>query len=334
MKKHTLDDVLLRPQYSEIRSRTEVDLSVDLGKGIKLKFPIIASPMDTVTDCKMATRLALIGGLGIVHRYNSIVRQVNAVRLAAYDGGGGSVGGAVGTTGDYIERAQELVSAGARVICVDVAHGHHIMMKEALGELKKVLPATTHIMAGNVATRDGFEALQAWGADSIRCGVGGGSACSTRTQTGHGVSNLQTLLEVTRHATTSKIILDGGIKNAGDIVKAIALGADAVMVGSLLAGTDASPGQVVDGRKVYRGMASKEAQIDWRGKAAAAEGVVGSVPYVGLLEPYIEEICGNIRSGYSYTGARNTKELQTKVQWDYISAATQAESKPHILTRG
>jgi IMP dehydrogenase len=333
MKKHTLDDILLRPQYSEIRSRNEIDLTTDLGKGVVLKFPIISSPMDTVTDAKMATRLARIGGLGIIHRYNSIARQAAAVRISSYDSNQGNIGAAVGTTGDFLERAQELADAGANVICVDVAHGHHIMVKEAISELKKVLPDTVHIMAGNVATRDGFEALQAWGADSIRCGVGGGSACSTRIQTGHGVSNLQTLLEVTRHATTSKIILDGGIKGAGDIVKAIAVGADAVMIGSLLAGTDASPGEIIDGRKLYRGMASREAQMDWRGKASAAEGVVGSVKYVGMLEDYIEELCGNIRSGCSYSGVRQLSELAKYAQWDYISPATQAESRPHVLTR-
>lgn len=333
MIQYTLDDILLRPQYSDLQSRSEVDLTTDIGNGIKLKFPIISSPMDTVTDVKMATRLARIGGLGIIHRYNSIARQAAAVRMAVYDGNGGHVGAAVGTTGDYVERAQELMLAGASVICIDVAHGHHIMVKEALYQLRKIASSNTHIMAGNVATREGFEALQGWGADSIRCGVGGGSACSTRIQTGHGVSNLQTILECKDAQKHSKIIIDGGIKSAGDIVKAIAVGADVVMIGSLLAGTDASPGEVVDGRKLYRGMASKEAQMDWRGKAAAAEGVVGSVPYVGLLEDYIEELCGNIRSGCSYTGVRNLRSLQTMAQWDYISQATIVESKPHILTR-
>jgi IMP dehydrogenase len=330
---YTLDDILLQPQYSEIRSRSEVDLTTDLGGGVVLKFPIISSPMDTVTDAKMATRLALCGGLGIIHRYNSIARQAAAVRVAAYDSKYGNVGAAIGTTGDYLERAKELVDAGAKVICVDVAHGHHIMMKEALAELRKLLGDTLHIMAGNVATYHGFQDLQNWGADSIRCGIGGGSACSTRIQTGHGVTNLRTIEEVSDGPRKAKIIIDGGIKNAGDMVKALAVGADAIMVGSLLAGTDASPGEVVNGRKLYRGMASKEAQIAWRGKAAAAEGVVGSVAYVGILEEYLEEICGNIRSGCSYSGAKNLKELKTKAIYDIISQSAQQESQPHILTR-
>lgn len=333
MIQYTLDDILLRPLYSEIRSRSEVDLSINLDNNIKLKFPIISSPMDTVTDAKMATRLARLGGLGIIHRYNSIARQAAAVRVAFYDSDCGNIGVAVGTTGDYVERAQEMVDAGANVVCIDVAHGHHIMVKDAIEALRKGLPSNIHIMAGNVATLEGFNSLQVWGADSIRVGVGGGAACSTRVQTGHGVSNLQTILECKDVQKNSKIILDGGIKSAGDIVKAIAVGADLVMVGSLLAGTDASPGDVVDGRKLYRGMASKEAQLDWRGKASAAEGVVSSVPYVGSLENYIEEICGNIRSGCSYSGARTLQELHGKAQWDYISQATMAESKPHILTR-
>lgn len=330
---YTLDDILLQPQYSEIRSRKEVDLTTDLGNGITLKFPIISSPMDTVTDAKMATRLARIGGLGIIHRYNSIARQAAAVRIAVYDGQGGHVGAAVGTTGDYLERAKELVDAGATVICVDVAHGHHIMMKEALHELRNTFGDKLHIMAGNVATTFGFQQLQRWGADSIRCGIGGGSACSTRIQTGHGVTNLRTIEECAEQPKKAKLILDGGIKNAGDIVKALAVGADAVMIGSLLAGTDASPGEIVDGRKLYRGMASKEAQMAWRGKASAAEGVVSSVPYVGLLEDYIEELCGNIRSGCSYSGARNIKELKERAVYDIISQSAQQESKPHILTR-
>jgi IMP dehydrogenase len=290
--------------------------------------------MDTVTDAKMATRLARIGGLGIIHRYNSIARQAAAVRVASYDSDQGNVGAAVGTTGDYVERALELEMAGATVICIDVAHGHHIMVKEALSLLRSKLKPKTHIMAGNVATRDGFEALQVWGADSIRVGVGGGSACSTRIQTGHGVTNLRSLLECKRVQGYSKIIIDGGIKNSGDMVKAIAVGADLIMVGSLLAGTDASPGEVIDGRKLYRGTASKEAQMDWCGKAAAAEGVVGSVKYVGILEDYIDELCGNIRSGCSYSGVRNLSELYNKAHWDFVSPATQSESKPHVLTRG
>jgi IMP dehydrogenase len=281
----------------------------------------------------MATRLARIGGLGIIHRYNSIARQAAAVRVSSYDSNQGNVGAAIGTTGDYLERALELEMAGATVVCVDVAHGHHIMMKDALSVLRSKLKPATHIMAGNVATSEGFEALQAWGADSIRVGVGGGSACSTRIQTGHGVTNLESLLECKYVQGHAKIIVDGGIKNSGDMVKAIAVGADAVMVGSLLAGTDASPGEVEDGRKLYRGMASKEAQMDWRGKAAAAEGVVGSVKYVGMLEDYIEELCGGIRSGCSYSGVYNLKSLHEKARYRVISSASQHESKPHILTR-
>ena len=170
---------------------------------------------------------------------------------------------------------------------MDVAHGHHILMKNAIEKLKS-LYSDVHIMAGNVATKTGFEDLANWGADSIRCNIGSGSICSTRIQTGHGMPGLQTIFEcfaadITRDV---KIIADGGLKNSGDIVKALAAGADFVMVGSLLSGTTQTPGEVIyssDGtrRKIYRGMASKEAQHDWRGKHSSNEGVSTTVPAIG-----------------------------------------------------
>jgi IMP dehydrogenase len=334
----TLDDILLTPKYSDIRSRSEISLETDLGNGVKLSLPIVASPMTTVTEADMASRMAAAGGLGVIHRYNSIEVQVDEVHKALKSTN--LIGAAIGTTGDFLERAEALVEAGARVICVDVAHGHHILVKEALQALRDRFGKDLHIMAGNVATAEGFRALQEWGADSIRMGVGGGAICSTRIQTGHGVPNLITILACAEVATTSTLIIDGGIKNAGDIVKALSLGCHAVMVGSLLAGTDASPGEVYEDvitmthRKKYIGMASKEAQMKWRGKASAAEGVSGSVPYIGKLEDHLGELAGNIRSGLSYSGARTLKEFQVKAEIRLISHAAHAESKPHILTRG
>jgi IMP dehydrogenase len=335
----TLDDILLSPRFSDIRSRSEVSLKTDIGNGIVLDLPIISSPMTTVTGHEMAHRIAKAGGLGIIHRYNTIEQQVDEVHKAL-EGEDLNVGAAIGTGDDYFERAQALVEAGAKVLCIDVAHGHHIMVREALHKLREQFGDNLHIMAGNVATGAGLKALEEWGADSARLGVGGGSICSTRIQTGHGVPNLTTILECVETATKIKMIIDGGIKNAGDITKALALGCDAVMVGSLLAGTDASPGEVYEDmitmtqRKKYVGMASKEAQMKWRGRSSAAEGVSGSVPYIGKLEDHLGELAGNIRSGLSYSGARNLKEFQVKAEIRLISHAAHAESKPHILTRG
>ena len=239
----TYDDVLLVPQYSDIKSRSEVYLSSMLDESMVLGLPIISSPMDTVTESEMAFTMNKMGGLGIIHRYNSIEEQAGLV-AEVVNAGAQHVGAAVGVSGDFFERAQTLVENGASVICVDVAHGHHILMKDALGVLKKSFGESVHIMAGNVATLEGINDLAQWGANSIRCNIGGGSICSTRIQTGHGLPGLQTIFDCAQTEHDVAIIADGGIRTAGDIVKALAAGADFVMLGSLLAGTDETPGKL------------------------------------------------------------------------------------------
>ena len=331
----TYDDVLLVPQYSDIESRSEVSLATELGRGVDLKLPIISSPMDTVSETDMAGDLGDLGGLSIIHRYNSIEEQAGMI---ASLGGEVLVGAAVGIAGDYIDRAIACVEAGAKVICVDVAHGHHILMKKAIKKIRKAVGKKIHIMAGNVATLEGFNDLADWGADSIRCNIGGGSICTTRVQTGHGVPGLETIFQCSKSDRNAKIIADGGIKNSGDIVKALAAGADAVMLGSLLAGTSESPGRTfkdTDGklRKVYRGMASAEAQKDWRGRVSSQEGVSSSVPWRGPVGDVIEGLERGIRSGLSYSGARSVKELQAKAQWLQQSNASTTESSAHIRLR-
>lgn len=329
------DDVLLVPKYSDIKSRSEIDISSNLGK-IKLEIPIISSPMDTVTEASMAVALCKVGGLGIIHRYNEIEEQAQMVNDALV-GGASNIGVAVGVTGDYLERAQQMVKEGANILCVDVAHGDHYSVKTAIRELRNNVNDSVHIMAGNVATLEGFEHLSIWGADSIRVGVGGGSICSTRIQTGHGVPTFSSILECQYSQYDSSLIADGGIKSAGDIVKALAAGADFVMLGSLLAGTDESPGHVdIDGNgekyKIYRGMASKEAQINWKGHYSSFEGVSGRVKYRGKVKDIIEDLARNIRSGLSYSGARNILELRKNASFIKQSSAAQIESSPHILT--
>ena len=335
----TYDDVLLVPQYSDIRSREEVDLSTRLGPMIDLSLPIIASPMDTVTGEETALVVGKHGGTAVIHRYNTIEEQTKIVSsILAKTKLLTKVGGAVGVSDDYLERASALFCAGASFICVDVAHGHSILMKEALTKLRNSLPENFHIMAGNVATLEGFNDLADWGADSIRCNIGGGSICTTRIQTGHGVPGLETIFQCARSDRSAKIIADGGIKNAGDIVKALAAGADAVMLGSLLAGTTESPAKMFkssDGtlRKEYRGMASAEAQIAWRGKVGSLEGVAHSVPFRGPLKDILDDLEKGIRSGLSYSGARSILELQATAQWVRQSAASQIESTAHIRNK-
>lgn len=338
----TFDDVLLVPKMSSITSRSEVDLRINLDPKIQLSLPVISSPMDTVTEAEMAVAISKAGGLGIIHRYNSIDQQAKLV-TEAKEKGANFVGAAVGSTGDFYERASELVKWGVDVICVDVAHGHHQNVKDAIEKIKNH-PShyKFHLMAGNVATGKGFQDLSDWGADSIRVGIGGGSICSTRIQTGFGVPNLAAIFDCVQtqayKSGKTKLIVDGGIKNSGDMVKAFAAGAHFVMCGSMLAGTDESPGETFtdsNGVKMknYRGMASREAQTDWRGKSSAPEGISTFIKHKGSVVPILQDIHGNIQSGYSYAGARNFHELSGKVQFIQQTSAGAAESFTHILNK-
>ncbi len=335
----TFDDVLLVPQYSDIKSRSEVTLTSELSEGMELRVPIISAPMDTVCGRLMATRLAEFGALGIVHRYNTIETQT-AIVAEASDGGLKNVGAAIGITGDYIERAAALIDAGATTLCLDVAHGDHVLMHVGAHNIIDKFGDKAHIMAGNIATYTGALALAQLGVDSIRVGIGGGSICSTRIQTGHGMPTLASVFEcvqVKEKFPDLKIIADGGIKTSGDMVKALAAGADFVMVGSLLAGTAEAPGEIVykDGEKYksYRGMASKDAQMDWRGKTSSLEGVATVIPYKGQVFPILSGLENGIRSGLSYSGARNLQELRESARFIRQTASGLAESNTHIMWR-
>ena len=333
----TYDDMLMVPQYSDIQSRREVDISSELGKGKFLDLPIIASPMDTVSEDTMANAMHAAGGMAILHRYNTVEeQQAMARRVTNQPGWDGNVGAAIGVTDDYMRRAEALVEAGINVLCVDVAHGHHLLMKRALVNLREEYGKDIHIMAGNVCTIEGVNDLADWGADSVRCNIGGGSICSTRVVTGHGLPGLQTIFDCARTDRDVAIIADGGIKTSGDIVKALAAGADFVMCGSLLAGTTQSPGGIVIHPagypvKEYRGMASKDAQLDWRKKSSTPEGVASHIPYKGSVVGILENLEGGIRSGFSYSGARSLTELRNKVEWARQTSAGTHESSTHIL---
>jgi len=344
----SFDDVLLVPKCSDIISRSNIWVGNELSPQIKLKLPAISSPMDTVTEWEMAAAMNCAGGLGVIHRYNSIDEQerlvelaLNAMRTRKHGLGPlnlPSVAAAVGATGDFEDRAVALYDAGARVICIDVAHGHHCSVKKALETLKNIFGTNIHLMAGNVATLEAFNDLADWGADSIRVGIGGGSICSTRIQTGHGVPTFQSILDCAASDRDAKLIADGGLKTNGDIVKALAAGADFVMLGSMLAGTTETPGELFQSKnkqyKVYRGMASKAAQDDWRGKSSAPEGVSTTIPYKGSVSVVLDNMRGNIQSGFSYTGAKCIEELWIKSEFIRQTAAGQVESSTHITRRG
>jgi IMP dehydrogenase len=330
----SFDDVLLKPLYSEIETRSEIEIGSSL-KGLGLfKIPIISSPMDTITEAEMAMAMSAAGGLGIIHRYNTIEEQVNialAANVSAYD-----VGAAIGVNGDFLERATALIKeAAVDLLCIDVAHGHHSKVRYALETLRNTFGDAIHIMAGNVATLKAFNDLADWGADSIRVGIGGGSICSTRIQTGHGVPTLQSIMDCAKSDRDVTLIADGGIKTSGDIVKALAAGADFVMLGSLLAGVEETPGLPVlknDGLqyKIYRGMASKEAQYNWRGRISSVEGVSHLVNFKGPLSFTLDSLNIGIRSGLSYSGVKSIPELQMKAKFIRQTGSGQIESSTHI----
>ena len=328
----SFDVVLLVPQYSEIESRKEILVKQNLRSVGNFGLPIISSPMDTVTGETMACAMDAAGGIGIIHRYNDMDDQAKVVMSVTSRGH--IVGAAIGVGDDCIDRALFLSRAGVSFLCIDVAHGHHIKVRSALEALREVLGDEMHIMAGNVATLEACNDLADWGADSIRVGIGGGSICSTRIQTGHGMPTLQSIMDCSQSDRDAALIADGGIRTSGDIVKALAAGADFVMVGSLLAGTDETPGSVIhtkNGReKVYRGMASKEAQRSWRNRVSSNEGISHTVPLKGPVEDVLDELRIGIRSGISYTGAYSIPSLQSKAQFVRQTTSGQVESSTHI----
>lgn len=329
----TYDDVLLLPQYSKVTpSRTD----------LAGKIPIIASPMDTVCEAKMAIALGRLGGYGIIHRNLSISREVS--ELKKVQKAGVACGVAVGVGPDMKERAKALVKAGAKEICVDSAHGHTKHVGEATAWLKNTFKI--EVISGNVATREGAEWLFKQGADAVKVGMGPGSICTTRIMSGMGVPQLSAIMDCVPAAKkfNKRIIADGGIKTSGDMVKALAAGADAVMLGSLLAGCDEAPGKKIKIKnkwyKTYRGMGSAQAMQhgsaerygqEKQAKKFVPEGVEGLVEYKGKLADFMFEFIGGLRSGMAYLGAKNLQELRQKAKFIQITPAGLSESKPHSI---
>ncbi|MBI5619712.1 IMP dehydrogenase [Candidatus Gottesmanbacteria bacterium] len=344
----TFDDVLLLPGYTDFK-RADVDLTARLHPTITLKLPIISSPMDTVTESAMARSLALAGGLGIIHRNLTVAGQADMVADIKKEKL--LVGAAVGVGSDFEERVKALVNVQTDVLVIDSGHGNTKFMMDAIRFIKKNYPKTA-LMAGNIATADGAKRLIAAGADILRVGMGPGSICTTRIVTGMGVPQLSAIADATRAARATKakrvtIVADGGIRQIGDMAKALAAGAHAVMLGSLLAGFDESPGKTVslNGKKYkeYRGMGSiasmqkgsaerygQSAQT--KGRKLIAEGVEGLVAYKGAIGEYLDQVAGSLKSSFYYIGAQTLAEFQKKAKFIRITPASMEESHPHSIT--
>ena len=359
----TFDDVLLLPGYSDF-SRSQINLSTQLTRKIKLSIPFVSSPMDTVTEGKLAIALAKLGGIGIIHRNLTIGDQTDEVRKVKKQAL--LVGAAIGAN-NFEKRAEALVRAGVDVIVVDSAHGLSKGVIEATKYIKKHFPKV-EVISGNIATADGAKALIKAGADGLRVGMGPGAICTTRIISGMGVPQITAISETSKIAKKANvpIIADGGVKFSGDMIKALAAGASSIMMGSFFASASESPGKIVVLKrdqvpnrflsifnqrnekypfKEYRGMGSSSAMKkgarvksegefhnkDYKDRVLIEEGVEGLVPIKGTVRDLIEQALGGIKSGMYYTGAKNIKELWKTARFIKITQASLTESHPHSI---
>lgn len=330
----TFDDVLIVPAKSDVRSRRDPQLTSQLTKKIKIDTPIISANMDTITEFEMAEAMGKLGALGILHRFANIETQVGWT-LRLKEQGHKVIAASIGVGDDFKERAQALAKAGANVLTIDIAHGHSVSMIEVMKWVKDHLQ-NIEIIAGNIATPDAARDLIEAGADAVKVGIGPGSMCTTRIITGCGVPQLTAIAtchEVAREYGVP-VIADGGFRTSGDLVKAFAAGASTIMLGSMLSGTLETPGELKHGKKQYRGMASKAAQISWRGgvpEGMAAEGESTFVSIKGHVKDVITEITGGVRSGMSYINAQSIAEILEKARFIEMSSNGIRESHAHGL---
>lgn len=332
MKKLSYDDVNIVPRYSEISSRSNVDISTELC-GHELQLPIIASPMESVVGTTMQNTLMDYGAACGIPRFGDFQEPITPNSIMSV-----GVDGEIAIASDFNPS-----------VLIDVAHGHHKKVKTTIKKLKD--ESAIQVIAGNIATPEAAIDLIKWGADAIRVGVGGGSVCTTRMKTGVGVPMISCIRKIKcdidekiRFETEYEnimpyeesqyygipIIADGGMKTPGDIAKALAAGADAVMLGSMLAGTDEAPGEIieVDGEKMkkYYGSASREQ----KGNNNYVEGVSELIPYKGSVRSVLEDIQDGLRSAFSYVGAKNIDEFHNKVELIEVSRNGHKEGTAHI----
>ena len=352
----TYDDIQLVPKYSEISSRKDISLKTLVSRRYGLLIPLVAAPMDTVCEEEMAFKMFTLGGVGCIHRFMTIEQQCKIVRNLKYRIYGEGFGGpyenwgimyddwhseiqqipimaAIGVQDEDRERAVALTEAGANILVIDVAHGHHKNVIEMVYWCKKTLPAHVDIIAGNIVTNDAARDLINIGVDGLRVGVGGGSLCTTRVKTGFGVPNVTAIMDIFEYDTKIPIMADGGIRTSGDIAKALAVGASNVMIGSLIAGTDESPGKIIESPKGlfkrYRGSASLETKITHGFEERNVEGESTVIPYKGGVKFIVNGLLDGIRSALSYGGACDIAHFKPDIV--QVTNSGILEAKPHLL---
>ena len=327
-------DALLVPQRSAVDSRSDVNLSTQLTPTLGLEIPIVSAAMDTVTESDTATALARLGGLGVIHRFLSIEAQAQQVRQVSRSGC--LVAAAVGIDEDYLARTEAILDAGGDAVVLDVAHGHMERALDAVSDIREQYDP--ELVAGNVVTPDAVEDLYTAGADCVKIGVGPGSHCTTREVAGAGYPQLTAVDECAdrAHELGITVMADGGITGSGDAAKALAAGADSVMMGGFFAGTDEAPGRVVSRNgerfKRSRGMASVSANNDREDKEIAVdagEGVEALTPYTGALEPHTESFLQGIRSGLSYCGGHTISAARENAVFVKVSPGAKARESAH-----
>lgn len=333
-KGYSYDDVLIVPKYNKIFSRREVSFKTRITRNYEIDIPILAANMDTVCESKMAIALGKLGGLGVLHRFMSIEEQAKEVEKVKEHN---LIAAAAIGVKDFKERAKALVRAGVNILVIDIAHGHSKYAGKTLDYLKETYPKID-VMAGNIATKDAAEYFLSKGADAVKVGVGPGAICTTRIMTGAGVPQVTAIMDVYEAIKGEiPICADAGIKNSGDIVKAIGAGASTVMMGFVFAGTDEAPGDIVEEHgkkfKLYRGSASydvsmKKAELDGEKEKGviSVEGEKTLVPYKGPIERIIKNLLGGIASGMTYIGAKEMKNILGKADFIEISEAGLKES--------
>ncbi|MCL2566880.1 MAG: guanosine monophosphate reductase [Alphaproteobacteria bacterium] len=327
----TFDDVLIKPQFSTISSRRDVDISTKIGD-LELNMPIISANMDTVTNADMAIAMSKNGAIGALHRFSSIEKNIKAFAKVQEENTNAII--SIGL-GEYeLARAEALTAAGANILCIDVAHGAQMSVAEQYNKIASSYK-NIEIIVGNFATGDTikqFRELCVREPMAFKVGIGGGSACLTRVQTGCGIPQLSAVIDCVKINPKVAIISDGGKKSPGDIAKALAVGAKCVMLGSMLAGVDEGPGDIIDSLyKQYRGSASQES-YEVQGKIAkwrTFEGDSFLVPYKGSVADVLQNISGGLRSAFSYVGAKNLAEFQEKAELIEISTSTIKENSAH-----